>query len=258
LRCVKINKGLAKWVKFVIFDFTTLDNLLISIAACCGGRNNSVDWLSPVAPQPFFFLPLERFDFHPSTILKTHHHTRQEAPECQHSASWSPTDYLVFLGCRMMLYTFALATESPENNDSIGIESPSHWLIQGYVTTMATVQTVSSIRNQVFCAPSRLHKMLMDAVCFPLLLKCSRHYDLVNSTLCSGITQGWEMLQGLSITSEDFMSRAYLLIERLSRYSDTLGPQDETEGLLLVKSRMGANVSLSTVLPARECTRWLI
>ncbi|RFU35060.1 hypothetical protein B7463_g1298, partial [Scytalidium lignicola] len=175
--------------------------------------------------------------------------------ESRFSQSWSPTEYMVFFGCRMVLYTFALTAETLQN-DSIQVEPPSHWLIQAYMISAAAIRTASSIRNQLIFTPTRLQKMIVNAVCFLLLLKCSRHYDLVDkSELSNGISQGWETVQGLSITTGDIMSRACLLIERLSQYSDTLEPQDKAKGLLLVKSRMGANISLSSILRAKEFSK---
>ncbi|KAH8688725.1 hypothetical protein BGW36DRAFT_331149 [Talaromyces proteolyticus] len=187
--------------------------------------------------------------------------TELKALEYRFSTSWSLSDHLTFLGCRMMLYTLALTaiSESLENDDRnhvLGVESPSHWVTQGYLTAIATIRTAASMRDKLLTSPTRLHKLLMNAVCYLLLLKCSRYQDLVvSTTLSSGISQGWNILRGLSITPGDFTSRACLILERLARYSEMLQPQDRTNGLLVLKSRMGANIAFSTALRTREFSR---
>ena len=51
------------------------------------------------------------------------------------------------------------------------------------------------------------------------------------------------------------MSRTCLVIEQLSKYSDGLDPEEKLrKGLLPVRSRMGANVTLRTIFRARECS----
>lgn len=69
--------------------------------------------------------------------------------EYQFSLSWSPTEYIISLGSRIMLYTFALTLEPLENSDGIEIASPSHWLIQAYEASATIIQTASSIRDQL-------------------------------------------------------------------------------------------------------------
>lgn len=178
--------------------------------------------------------------------------TELRALESRFSSAWSPADYIMFLGCRMVLYTFALTSDSLENKSS-GIEFSSHWLIQCYMICIAAIKTASSIRKYLSFAPTRFQKVIVNSVCFLLLLKCSRSNELVEySELCDGISKGWESIRHWTITSDDFMSRASRFIERLSKCSDTMDPQAKAEKLLLVKSRMGANVSLTTVLRAKE------
>ncbi|QKX60294.1 uncharacterized protein TRUGW13939_07437 [Talaromyces rugulosus] len=180
--------------------------------------------------------------------------------ESRFSLSWSPGDYIFFLGCRMMLYTIALTmvsdTLEESNVVSTTIESPCYWVVQTYITAISTIRTAVSIQDTIFNSPVRMHKLLINAICYLVLLKCSRFQDLVdNSTLSNGIRQGWEVLRGLSITPNDFTTRACSICERLSRYSDDLKPEERTKGLLVLKSRMGANIAFSTALRAREWSR---
>lgn len=182
------------------------------------------------------------------------------ALEVKFRESWSPTEYMVFLGCRMILYTLALSSETPntENSSGVGIESSSHWLIQGYMTATTIIHTASSMRHQLFHAPFRLHKILLGATCFLLLVKCSRHDTLVDpSTLCNSISQAWETLKSLSLGAGDLMSRSCVVVEQLSRYSDTLRSEDkdQTDCLFSVRSRMGANATTTLLLRARDYRR---
>ncbi|KAL2443695.1 hypothetical protein ABEF95_010702 [Exophiala dermatitidis] len=214
--------------------------------------------------------------------------TELRALECRYYASWSPVEYIIFLGCRMILYTFAIASHdndgdnnndgtadpylrSSNNNSSsssggsfVAIESLSHWLVQGYVAATATIQTASRVPEQLFHAPSRVQKMVANAVCFLLLLKCSRHHGLVEDSVLSGnLTHGWHILRRLSVAPGDFMARASMLFERFitrTAYIDTTTTRDGGQGqvqrtmaFLPIRSRMGANVALSAVLRIRYC-----
>ncbi|KAH8809408.1 hypothetical protein F5884DRAFT_674124 [Xylogone sp. PMI_703] len=178
-----------------------------------------------------------------------------KALEYQLSSSWSSTEYINFLGCRMVLYTFALTSENLESSLPKP-EALSNWPMQAYIVAINTIRTGLCVQDTLFFSPIRLQKMIVNAICFLLLLKCSRHYDSVDhSELCNAITQGWESMQKLSVTTDDFMYRACLFTERLSKYSDTMQPKDRTQSLLLVNSRMGANVSFSTLLQGRDSDR---
>lgn len=186
--------------------------------------------------------------------------TEMRGLESRFSLSWLPGDYIFFLGCRMMLYSIALTTVSDalEESSSVSttVESPCHWVVQSYITAISTIRAVVSIRDTLFNSPARMQKLLMNAICYLVLLKCSRFQDLVDSsTLSNGIRQGWEVLKGLSITPNDFITRACRICERVSRYSDDLKPEQRTKGLLVLKSRMGANIAFSTAIRAREWTR---
>ncbi|KAL2443702.1 hypothetical protein ABEF95_010789 [Exophiala dermatitidis] len=210
--------------------------------------------------------------------------------ECRYYASWSPIEYIIFLGCRMILYTFAIASHDNDddnnnnniNNDGggstgglynnsssssggnfVAIESLSHWLIQGYATATATIQTASRVPEQLFHAPYRVQKMVANAACFLLLLKFSRHHGLVEDSVLSGnLTHGWHILRRLSVAPGDFMARASILFERFvtsTAYVATTtrdggpGQIQRTMAFLPIRSRMGANVALSAVLRVRYC-----
>lgn len=186
--------------------------------------------------------------------------TEMRGLESRFSISWLPGDYIFFLGCRMMLYSIALTKVSDALEESsvvsTTVESPFHWVVQAYTTAISTIKVAVSIRDSLFNSPSRMHKLLMNAICYLVLLKCSRFQDLVdNSTLKNGIRQGWEVLRGLGLTSNDFISRACAICERVSRYSDDLKPEERTQGLLVVKSRLGANIAFSTAVRARQWAR---
>lgn len=180
--------------------------------------------------------------------------------ESRFSPTWSSDDYVSFLGCRMMLYVVALTVVSDALEGSsvvsTAVESPSHWVVQAYMTAINTIRAATSTRDTLFYSPARMHKLLMNAICYLVLFKCSRYQDLVdNSTLRNAIRQGLELLSGLSVTSNDFITQAYLICERISRYSEHLKPEDRTKGLLVLKSRMGANIAFSTAARAREWAR---
>lgn len=180
--------------------------------------------------------------------------------ERQFSSSWATSEYMILLACRMMLYIFAITSESAEKQDAavddaaaISIESPSHWLVQCYMVASAIIQTASDSQDQMLLSPARLQRYVINAVCFMLMLKCSRHHALVDqAALNNSISRGWETLQGFSLVTNDFMARACLLIELLSKYSDTLKPEDKTKPFLTVRSRMGANIAISSVRQAEE------
>jgi hypothetical protein len=104
-------------------------------------------------------------------------------------------------------------------------------------------------------APVRLHKIVLDAVCFLLLLKRFRYresldFDLL--LLSNTINQGLELLRGLSVTPGDFMSRALALLDQFSQLIDKFQSRDMPNECLPVKFRMGANVAFSTAVRARE------
>jgi hypothetical protein len=109
--------------------------------------------------------------------------------------------------------------------------------------------------NHLLFAPIRHHKMVINALCFLVLLKCSRHRDLVDYTaLCNSISHGWECLRAFSVAPDDFQSRACSLLERLSKHSEAM-MQEKPSAFLPIKSRMGANLTLSTMIRARECAK---
>ncbi|OKL55823.1 hypothetical protein UA08_08812 [Talaromyces atroroseus] len=177
--------------------------------------------------------------------------TELRALESKLSASWSELDYVSFCACRTVLYVLALA--AVDNSDDgcrlVEEELRSHWVLQIYVTSMAVVQTASKIRGQFLKTPARLFKTLAGAISFLILLRCSKYHHLaVDSTLTAGIRQGWDLLRGLAITSDDFVTRVHAGLERLSRYCETLKPEDRTQELLSVKTRMGYNVARSIAL----------
>lgn len=149
------------------------------------------------------------------------------------------------------MYILALATadSSEDKSRMIENETRSHWVLQIYMTSMTVVQTASNIRHQLSKSPTRLFKILAGAVSFLILLKCSKYHSLVvESTLSGGIRHGCDLLRDLAITSDDIINRAHSAFQRLSMYSETLKPEDKTEELLTVKTRMGYNVARSTVL----------
>jgi hypothetical protein len=116
------------------------------------------------------------------------------------------------------------------------------------------VSTASSARDRLAFASSRMQASLIYAAFLLLLLKSSRDYPFVdNSVVRNGIQQGQVTLRGFALTTGDMPSRVCSLIDSLSRYSDRhRDDQMEIEDLLTVQSRMGANLSLSTILHARH------
>ncbi|KKK26304.1 hypothetical protein ARAM_001567 [Aspergillus rambellii] len=77
-----------------------------------------------------------------------------QALDYQFSPSWSPADQILFLGCRIMLYTFALADRG-KWKDSLQHETSSHWLIRAYLTATTTIQAASSMKSYLIYAPAR-------------------------------------------------------------------------------------------------------
>ncbi|KAK4949742.1 hypothetical protein LTR10_011584 [Elasticomyces elasticus] len=172
------------------------------------------------------------------------------ALESRFSTSWSPSDHIVLFGCRMILYTFALSI--PDNDTALTVESSSHWLVQAFMTASDIIRTASSIQEQLFYAPSRIQKILINAVCYLLLMRCSHHRELVDgSMLLNGISQARQVVQTLSIAPGDFMARAVRFIDRLSKGGDIMDRNSDTGPFFTIKSRMGANLSLTSLLRAR-------
>jgi hypothetical protein len=179
------------------------------------------------------------------------------ALECQHSLQWSKENSIAFLSCRLVLCTFALMAKNKAREEApSGVESSLHWHVQAYMTASTLIQTASLVPDQLIFAPSRLQKSLINAVFFFVLLSFSRKYQFVDySVVRNGIQQGQEVLRKFSTITGDNMSRACELINSLSNSSDY--PSDHpigVEELLRVNSRSGANLSLSTILHARERT----
>ncbi|KAI1630086.1 transcriptional regulatory protein LEU3 [Exophiala viscosa] len=176
------------------------------------------------------------------------------ALEFRFSTSWSPSDHIVLFGCRMILYTFALSI--PDNDTAPTVEASSHWLVQAFMAASDIIRTASTIQEQLFYAPSRIQKILIHAVCYLLLVRCSPHRELVdNSMLVNGISQARQVVQTLSIATGDFMARAVRFIDRLSQYGDTMSRGSDTEPFFTIKSRMGANLSLTSLLRLRTYTK---
>ncbi|EXJ90379.1 hypothetical protein A1O1_03480 [Capronia coronata CBS 617.96] len=263
---VKLDQGLLEclaakpaWLPTRLHQQLHLSRHALNISSTLGNCESSSTGLLPCA----------------TPVIRTFE-TELRALECQFYTSWFATEYILFLGCRMTLYTFALSADNNHNQGipgsasspsrpkglDVGVEFQSHWLSQAYVTATATIQTSSGIHDQMFHAPSRVQKTLVNAVCFLLLLKYSRHHTLVeHSTLCDSITQGYLALKGLSITPADYISRACQLVDRFGKvsYDERLGRElggdgDNSDRFLPVVSRMGTNLTLSAVFRARH---WL-
>jgi len=176
------------------------------------------------------------------------------ALEFRFSASWSPSDHIVLFGCRMILYSFALSI--PDTDAAPTAEASSHWLVQAFMTASDIIRTASSIQEQLFYAPSRIQKILINAVCYLLLVRCSHHRELVdNSMLVNGISQARQVVQSLSIATGDFMARAVRFVDRFSKYGDTMDRDRDTGPFFTIKSRQGANLSVTSLLRLRILTK---
>ena len=181
-----------------------------------------------------------------------------QALESQLSRDWSKEDYIIFLGCRLLLHTFVLmAGNSSSAANALHAEPSQHWHVQAYMTASVLIQTATSVRDCLLFAPTRLTKSIINAIFFLLLLQASRKYHFVDeSVVQNSIRLGRDLLQRFSITEGDSMTRTCALIDSLSKSSDQPSDnQTDIEELLCVKSRMGANLSLSTIMLARECAR---
>lgn len=225
------------WLDETLFHQLHLSRLSLNICHTLGTCESTTSGLLPT-PMPV----IRNFE------------SELRALESRFASSWSPGDHIVLFGCRMILYTFALSIH--DSDAASTIESSSHWFVQAFMTASDIIRTASSIQDQLFYAPSRIQKILINAGCYLLLLRCSRHRDLVdNSILTNGISQGRQVVQTLSIAPNDFMARACRFIDRLSNYNDTMDRDSDTRPFLAVKSRMGANLPVTTLLRTRELTR---
>ncbi|GIJ81605.1 hypothetical protein Asppvi_000104 [Aspergillus pseudoviridinutans] len=185
---------------------------------------------------------------HDYYVLVRHFETDLRVLENQFAASWSSADHIIYLGTQLMLYIIALSTDEGKQ-----ASSQSSWVICSYSTAICLVQKASSMGSKWLFAPVRLHKIVLNAVCFLLLLKSFRYRESFDPIpLSNAINQGLELLQGLSVTPGDFMSRAFSLLDQLSQLTNKCESRDMPNEFLPVKSRMGANVAFSTAVRARE------
>ncbi|GFF89722.1 hypothetical protein IFM47457_08246 [Aspergillus lentulus] len=187
---------------------------------------------------------------HEYNLMVRHFETDLRVLEIQYAASWSLADHIVYLGTQLMLYIIALSADEGRQANS-----PSSWVVCGYSTAICLVQKASAMESKWLFAPIRLHKIVLNAICFLLLLKRFPYWEslefdllLLNNT----INQGLELLPGLSVTPGDFMSRALSLLDQFSQLVDKFQSRDMPNEFLPVKFRMGANVAFSTAVQARE------
>ncbi|KAF4177922.1 hypothetical protein CNMCM8927_008974 [Aspergillus lentulus] len=187
---------------------------------------------------------------HEFNLMIRHFETDLRVLEIQYAASWSLADHIVYLGTQLMLYIIAVSADEGRQ-----ASSPSSWVVCGYSTAICLVQKASAMESKWLFAPVRLHKIVLNAICFLLLLKRFPYWEslefdllLLNNT----INQGLELLPGLSVTPGDFMSRALLLLDQFSQLVDKFQSRDMPNEFLPVKFRMGANVAFSTAVRARE------
>lgn len=171
------------------------------------------------------------------------------ALEHRFSSSWSTTEFIVLNAYRMILYTFAISSETAENDSSTN--SISDWIVQCYMAAVNIIRMASGSQEELRYAPIRMQKMVINATCFFWLLQTSRHCHLVDeNVLCDGMSQGRQILGNFSVDVCGLMSRACKLIDQVSKSSEA---DNRSEAFLRVRSRMGANLALSAVLRAREC-----
>ncbi|KAK5426427.1 hypothetical protein LTR34_010113 [Exophiala xenobiotica] len=171
------------------------------------------------------------------------------ALEHRFSSSWSSTEFIVLNACRMILYTFAISSETPESDSSTN--SISDWIVQCYMAAINIIRMASGSQEELRYAPIRMQKMVVNATCFFWLLQTSGHCNLVEeNALCDGMSQGRQILGSFSIDASGLMSRTCKLIDQMSKSSEA---KNRSEALLRMRSRMGANPALSAVLRAREC-----
>ncbi|EAW10846.1 uncharacterized protein ACLA_053200 [Aspergillus clavatus NRRL 1] len=163
--------------------------------------------------------------------------------EEQSTAFWSPTDRIIFLGTKLMLYICTREATS------------SWWLINGYLTATSIVQVAASGDFPWAYAPLRIHKIVLNAVCLLLLLKCTRYRHPISTdtfALNNLICRGRELLSQLPTSSGDFISRVLMVVDLLSDVSGRPRSENDLEKLLVIKTRMGANIALSAAKFARE------
>lgn len=164
----------------------------------------------------------------------------------------SPADYICLCASRTILYILGIAAVDSAQEGSLDITNSqrrSQWIVQTYISIMSTIRAASNSRQPLSKMPTRIWKILGAAVSFLILLKCSKHCQLVDSTdLSRGIRQGWELLGLFEITPDDYIPRSNTFLQHLSNYSETLKAEEKTEELLSVRTRMGYNVVRSTAL----------
>jgi len=173
--------------------------------------------------------------------------------EARFSSAWPKKDYIAFLGCKLLIYSFALAANDPDaDDDSLHTEFSSHWPVQAYLTATSILQTASSMRAEIPFATIYLRRCLVNAVFFLLKLTGYKQHHFVDEvTVRNSINQGWDILKSCSVMENDHMSRVCAVIEYLSN-GDWMQGQLQIQSSVSIKARMAANLSVDAVWRARD------
>ena len=169
------------------------------------------------------------------------------------SQAWDKREFIDFLGCKLLLYTFALAAGGLSlDGEWLQKESSSHWLTQGYLTAITLLETASSIRADIPFVTVHLRWCLVNAVFFLIRLTGNHQPRFIDEFKAqNSINQGWDMLKSCSMVENDHMSRTCAVMQYLSKGDRTQG-QLPTQHSLSIRSRMGANILVDSVFRARD------
>ncbi|KAL2812699.1 hypothetical protein BJX63DRAFT_395831 [Aspergillus granulosus] len=202
-----------------------------------------------------------RSTMHESNTLIHHFENELRLLKSQFNDSSLPSEQLVFLGTKLMLYICALTasgsqTTADRTASASPLSSPNRWLLaRAYLTATSIIQAALSLETgeRWLYAPVRLHKIALNALCLLYLIKCSSvsGSDAIDQTMLGDtICRGQVLFKDLPIVPGDFMSRANAVFDKLTAIAAT--SRTRIPDLLQVKSRLGANAAFSAARRAKS------
>lgn len=173
--------------------------------------------------------------------------------ETRFSESWSTSDHVQFLGCKLSLYIFALSADpAPPNSEIIESEPQSQWLPPAYKSAVKCIALMSSFDDELVFTSIHLRRCLINAVLFLLRIMLYSAPPVADpATVRNCILQGWDILRSLSLASNDHMSRVCAVIEYLSTSAEPQGSY-KAETFSTIKSRMAGSLGVDSILRARD------
>lgn len=173
--------------------------------------------------------------------------------ETRFSESWTTSDHIHFLGCKLSLYIFALSADpAPPNSENVESEPRSQWLPPAYKSAVKCITLMSSFGDELVFTSIHLRRCLINAILFLLRVILYSAPPVADAaTVRNCIHQGWDILRRCSLASNDHMSRVCAVIEYLSTSVEPHGSY-EAETFSAVKSRMAGNLGVDSILRARD------